>query len=139
MTWMIDGGPEGYQTGSGPMPGSEIPHEGSAIKTKVNEEPKSYSVSSNVSLEKTPKERLDDLFRDLPNDIDPENEVRNARYYQEITFRKLHKLILAEAEKGNSKFMINSLSFGDSMINYLKNKGFKHSYGMSSSWHVLSW
>ncbi len=144
MSWMIDGGPDGYQTGSGFPRGGEIPHEGSAIKMRADEKSGYYLKNGNTQLlnsaqEKTPKERLESILTEFTNDIDPENEVRNARYYQEVTFRKLHELILKEAEKGNSKFMTNSLSFGDSMINYLKNKGFKHNYGVNSSWHVLSW
>ena len=142
MAWVLDGGPEGYQSGSGRPPqwGSEgdLPHEESAFKkTKIETStPVTISIVSDES--QSSKQRLDKIIRDSEQDyIDPNNEVKNARYYQEITFRKLHQLMEYEAQKGNSRFSTTSLAFGESMIDYLRSKGIK--YSKSGSWDILSW
>lgn len=136
MTWMVDGGPEGYQTGSGP--GGSLPNEGSAFK-KSSSETNTPAMVSAVSEEgQSSKQRLDKIVRDSEQDyIDPNNEIRNARYYQEITFRKLHQYMEEVAKTGSSRYATTSLSFGESMIDYLRSKGIK--YSKSGSWDILSW
>jgi hypothetical protein len=53
------------------------------------------------------------------------DDIKNAKYYQELTFEALSKYIETEARKGFSKWYLPSgMYMGEQMVSVLKNKGF---------------
>ena len=136
MTWMIDGGPEGYSEGK------NLEHEGSAFKQKKPEPilgsigPTGMSGNFGTSSALNSVERLLKIT-DKPEDyIKEANKVRNSRYYQEVTFESLHKDFEAIARGGSSKYVSNK-AFGEGMIRFLKDKGFH--VMQHGSWVTVTW
>lgn len=65
-------------------------------------------------------------------------EIKNVKYYQELTYEALSKSIESEARKGCSKWYLpNGMYMGEKMIQYLKDKGFNVLVG--SNFSYISW
>jgi len=65
-------------------------------------------------------------------------EVKNAKYYQELTYNALGKILEEEACKGNSKWFCSRYHIGQSMIKFLQDKGFSVNY-VGDTYQNISW
>jgi len=129
MTWMIDGGPEGYQTGNGSL-NSELPTEKSVFKQTESFEPlKHINTTTEISKPVFDKMEL--------------GEMKGASYFQAITFNVLCDKMKLEAERGNSQLLLDHSLYriGNAMVDVLKEKGFSVSYINTSNknYTVISW
>ena len=125
---MTDGGPEGYQESG------RLPEEKSAIK------PLKLSVPSPeipVAIRPTESQINPKMERMEPGDI------KDVSYYQALTFNKLSSFMETEANKGNSKLLLDLVYYnvGDLMKDVLRKKGFNVSTSSTSraNYVVISW
>jgi len=129
MAWMIDGGPEGYQEGSGLVP-SILPSEKSVFKqnTERPEPMKQINTSEKKSADFSPMN---------PGDFP------DASHFQAISFNVLRDKMEIEAKIGNSMLLLDSYLYkiGNGMKDFLIEKGFDIGYSNTtkSNYTVISW
>lgn len=125
---MIDGGPEGYQTGSGAP--NDLPKEKSSFKQTERFEPLKHI---NTATE---------IGKPVFDKMNP-GEMKGASYFQAITFNVLCDKMKFEAERGSSQLLLDHFLYriGDTMKDVLKEKGFSVGYLNTSGKHytVISW
>lgn len=65
--------------------------------------------------------------------------LKDLKYYQDLTFQTLDKLIQEECRKGNSKLYLSQYCVGEKMAIYLKEKGFDYFKSEYTNIKILSW
>ena len=63
---------------------------------------------------------------------------KDAKYYQELTYDALGKILEEEARKGNSKWYCSRYNIGNSMVKFLQDKGFSINY-LGDTYQNISW
>ena len=69
-------------------------------------------------------------------ELDDEKSLKDASYYQELTFKALHEFILEESKRGSSVFK-TILPIGSGFCAKLQEKGF--SVSRSGDFKYISW